>query len=95
MSELAASSADIIELIERLTRAGYRVSFTSRYGSIMPDIDIVIEALAMEEVGKEEPRHTLLTMIGAHGIPLVLHPNGDGILKELERAANLLASAAF
>lgn len=92
MSELAASSADIIELIERLTRAGYRVSFTSRYGSIMPDIDIVIEALETVEVGN--PRHTLLAMIGAHGIPLVLHPNGDGILKELERAAHLLALEA-
>lgn len=86
------SSADIIELIERLTRAGYRVTFTSRYGSIMPDIDIVIEALETVEVGNS--RHRFLAMIGAHGIPLVLHPNGDGILKELERAANLLAPEA-
>lgn len=88
----ANSDGQIIDLIERLILAGYRVTFTSRYGSIMPDIDIVIEALETLEVGN--PRHTLLAMIGAHGIPLVMHPNGDGILKELERAANLLAPEA-
>lgn len=94
MNELDASSADVFDLIGRLTRAGYCVTFEPRAVNFLPAVTIIIES-AGEHADDFSPnrywRRVSPFPSAMASLPLILHPYGaDGILKELERAANLL-----
>lgn len=82
---------EIIELIDRLHRAGYRVRCERKPYSL--GFKIMVERSGWAPTPNRQSQ--IWSLLPDLNIPIIYHAaNSDGILKELARAANLLAPEA-